>query len=79
MLSGSGCHSANGDGSQLSTWIVASGGEDGMARVSGNVGRGIVGCRDGGGVLRFRWLVIAALIILTAVSSMAVIVGEGVD
>jgi len=50
-----------------------------MARVSGNVGRGIVGCRDGGGVLRFRWLVIAALIILTAVSSMAVIVGEGVD
>ncbi len=60
-------------------WIVASGEEGGMTRVSGNVGRGIVGCGDGGGILRFRWLVMAALMISTAVSSTAVIVGEGVD
>ncbi len=49
---------------------------EGIAMVSGNVGSGIVGCGDGGGVLRFRWLVIAVSIISTAVSSMAVIVGE---
>ena len=48
-------------------------------RVSGNVGRGIVGCGDGGGVLMFRWLVIAVSMISTAVSSTAVMVGEGVD
>jgi len=30
------------------------GDKGGMVRVRGNVGRGIVGCGDGGGVLRFR-------------------------
>ena len=52
-----------------------------MAIVSGNVGRGIVGCGDGGGVWRFRWFVMAASMISTVVSSSAVIVGEeiGVD
>jgi len=54
VLSGSGCHSANGEGSWSSMWMDVSGDEDGMASVSGNIGRGIVGCGDGGGVLRFR-------------------------
>jgi len=60
-------------------WTVGSGDGDGMTRVSGNVGSGIVGCGDGGGVLRFRWLLRAASMILTAVSSTVVMVGEGVD
>ena len=42
------------------------------------MGGGIVSCGDGGGVLRFRWLVMAASMILTAVSLVAVIVGEDV-
>ncbi len=79
VLSGSGCHSANGDGSRSSIWTVGSGDGDGMMRVSGNVGSGIVGCGDGGGVRRFKWLTRAVSMILTAVSLMVVIVGEGVD
>jgi len=46
--------------------------------VRGKVGSGIVGCGEGGGVQRFKWLVIAALMILMAVSSTVVIVGEAV-
>jgi len=79
VLSGSGCRNANGDGSRSLIWTVGSGDGDGMVRVSGNVGSGIVGCGDGGGVWRFRWLPKAALMISTAVSLTAVIVGEGVD
>jgi len=44
-----------------------------MAIVRGNVGKGIVGCGDGGGVRRLRWFVMASSMI-----SIAVIVGEGV-
>jgi len=58
---------------------VDSGEDSGMARVSGKVGSGIVGCGDGGGVRRFKWLLMAILMISMAVSSTAVIVGEGVD
>ncbi len=54
VLSGSGCRSVNGDGSRLSMWTVDSGDWGGIARVSGNVGSGIVGCGDGGGVQRFK-------------------------
>ncbi len=78
MLSGSGCRNANGDGSRLLTWIVGSGDGDGIMRVSGNVGSGIVGCGDGGGVWRFKWFSSTASMILTAVSSMAAMVGDGV-
>ena len=49
-----------------------------MVIVRGNIGNGIIGCGDGGGVLRFRWLVMAALIILMTVSLVAMIVGEDV-
>src|SRR6266702_1898019 len=74
VSSGRGCRSANGDRSLESIWTVESVGEDSV-RVSRNVGKGTVGCGDGGGVLRFKWLVIAASIISTAVSSASVMVG----
>ncbi len=77
MLSGSGCRSANGEGSRSSTCIAESWG-DGIAMVRGNVGSGIVGCGDGGGVRRLRWFVMASSMISMAVSSTAAIVGEGV-
>src|SRR6266702_8319775 len=77
VLSGSGCCSANGEGSWSSTCTAESCG-DGMAMVRGKVGKGIVGCGDGGGVRNVRWLVMASSMISTAVSSIAVIVGEGV-
>src|SRR6266702_5986041 len=79
VLSGSGCLSANGDGSWSSMWIAVSVGEEGMAIVRGNIGRGIVGCGDGGGVWMFRWFVMAASIISTAVSSVIVGGEVGVD
>src|SRR6266702_4359090 len=78
VLSGSGCLSANGEGSWSSMCTAESDGEVGIAMVSGNVGRGIVGCGDGGGVLRFKWLLRASSITSTAVSSTAVIVGDRV-
>ncbi|SRR6266702_11358 len=77
VLSGSGCHNASGEGSRLSTCTAESWG-DGMAMVRGNISKGIVGCGDGGGVRNVRWLVMASSMISTAVSSIAVIVGEGV-
>ncbi len=66
----------NGEGSQLLMWTAELEG-DGMVMVRGNVGSGKVSWGDGGGVQRFKWLVMAASMILTAVSSTAVIVGEG--
>jgi len=51
---------------------------DGMAIVSGNVGSGIVGCGDRGGVRRLRWFVMASSIISIAVSSTTMVTGEGV-
>ncbi len=77
VLSGSGCHNANGEGSRLSMCTAESCG-DGIAMVRGNVGSGRVGCGDGGGVRRLRWVVIASSMISTVVSSVAVITGEGV-
>ncbi len=77
VLSGSGCRNASGEGSQLLTYTAESWG-DGIAMVRGNVGKGIVGCGDGGGVRKVRWFVMASSMISTAVSSIAVIVGEGV-
>ncbi len=74
VLSGSGCWSANRDGSLESMCTVVSCGE-GMVIVRGKVGKGIIGCRDGGGILRLRWFVMAASMILTAVSSTLVMVG----
>ncbi len=55
MLSGRGCLIAYGDGSQLLIWMEDSSGE-GMANVRGNVGSGILGCGEGGGVVRVRSL-----------------------
>ena len=49
---------------------------EGITMVRGKVGNGIVGCGDRGGVLKLRWFVMAALMILTAVSSVSVMVGE---
>ncbi len=46
--------------------------------VRGKVGRGIIGCGDGGSVLRLRWFVMATSIILMVVSSTLVMVGEEV-
>ena len=46
-----------------------------MAIVRGNVGSGSVGCGDGGGVVRFKWLAMAVSMISTAVSSASVITG----
>jgi len=51
---------------------------DGIAIVSGKVGRGIVGCGDGGGVCRFRWLVRASSMISMAVSSVISVRGDEV-
>ena len=42
------------------------------ASVRGNVGNGMVGCGDGGGVFRFSWLAMTVSMILTAVSSVSV-------
>ncbi len=50
-----------------------------MAMVRGDIGSGIVGCGDGGGVWRLRWLTRASSMISTAVSSTALIVGEEVE
>src|SRR6266702_5575456 len=72
VSSGRGCRSAKGDGSLESMWTAESVGDD-KAKVRGKVGK--VGCGDGGGVLRLRWLVMAASMISTAVSSVSVIVG----
>jgi len=57
-------------------WTVESDGEVGIAMVRGKVGRGIVGCGDGGGVLMFKCLVRAASMISMVVILTAVIVGE---
>jgi len=80
VLSGRGCLRVNGDGSLLLICTAESCGK-GMAMVRGKVGNSIVGCGEGGGVQRFKWLVMAALMILMAVSSVAVMEGEaeGVD
>src|SRR6266702_21411 len=61
---GRGCRRAKGDGSRES-----------IAIVRGNVGSGSVGCGDGGGVVRFKWLAIAVSMISTAVSSASVMIG----
>src|SRR6266702_1424172 len=74
VSSGRGCRKAKGDGSRESMWIVDVAGEF-VAIVRGNVGSGSVGCGDGGGVVRFKWLTIAASMISTAVSSASVITG----
>ncbi len=78
MLSGRGCLSAKGDGSQSSTWMAESCGDD-MAIMRGNVGSGMVGCGDRGSVRKFRWFMMATSMISTAMSSTAVMVGEGVE
>ncbi len=41
---------------------------EGIAMVRGNVGSGIIGCGDGGGVVIVRWLVITSSMISTAVT-----------
>src|SRR6266571_7068444 len=74
VSSGRGCRSAKGDGSLESMCTVDVVGEP-SASVRGNVGRGIVGCGDSGGVSRFRWWVMASSMISTAVSSVSVMVG----
>src|SRR6266702_8338907 len=74
VSSGRGCRSAKGDGSLESMWMAESVGDD-SARVRGYVGNGMVGCGDGGGVLKLRWLVMAASMISTAVSLVSVMVG----
>jgi len=77
VLSGRGCQSVKGEGSQ-SLMCTAESCGDGMAMVRGNIGSGIVSCGEGGEVLRLGWLVMAASMILTAVSSLLVMVGEEV-
>src|SRR6266702_8865675 len=74
VSSGSGCRRAKGDWSRESMWTGDVVGES-SAMVRGNVGSGSVGCGDGGGVSRLRWLAIAVSMISTAVSSVSVIVG----
>src|SRR6266702_5369694 len=74
VSSGRGCRRAKGDGSRESMGTVDVVGES-SAIVRGNVGSGSVGCGDGGGVLRLRWLAMAVSMISTVVSSASVIVG----
>src|SRR6266571_2312607 len=74
VSSGRGCRRAKGDGSLESMWTVDVAGES-STMVRGNVGSGSVGCGDGGGVVRFKWLVMAVSMISTAVSSASVIIG----
>src|SRR6266702_4203625 len=74
VSSGRGCRRAKGDGSRESMGTVDVAGEF-IAIVRGNVGSGSVGCGDGGGVVRFKWLAMAVSMISTAVSSASVITG----
>src|SRR6266702_1007059 len=74
VSSGRGCCRAKGDGSRKSMWTVDVVGEF-SAIVRGKVGSGSVGCGDGGGVSRLRWLARAGSMISTAVSSASVMIG----
>src|SRR6266702_6608793 len=53
VSSGSDCLSACGEGLWLSMWMEGSSSK-GMISVRGKVGNGMVGCGEGGGVVRVR-------------------------